>query len=90
MDEDLSNQRTRFQKPFQPLWRDILTLGKFEYILLSIDDLDCISFNQHANITSMKPSISIECYSSFIWLFVVLFENRRSFKQNLSSGIWLI
>ena len=57
----------------RPCLDETISLGKFENMLLSVDNFELSIFSPAPDITSVKPALGINCFGSFFWIFVITF-----------------
>ena len=70
---------------FNLVWNDVLTLGEFEDVLLSVDNLDYSAWKNNADITSVNPTILINSLSGSFLLSEVTLEDIVTSVANLTS-----
>jgi hypothetical protein len=62
-------------------------LGALWTDLLAVDDLQCSLWRPSADVSSVQPSILVQCLFGQLWHFVVALEDIRSFDAHFSGTI---
>jgi hypothetical protein len=65
---------------------NVLSLGKLENILLSVDDLESTIRKEHANVSSVNPAFSINSLASLFRLAEISFEIVITLVANFTTG----
>jgi hypothetical protein len=83
--EDLGDVERLLKLALYLIRGNILSLSKLEDVLLSINNLESTVGEEHANVTSMYPALSIDRLSGLLRITEVTFEVIVPLVANLTS-----
>ena len=71
MYEGRLDKRASLEDVLYFLRSDVLSLIELEDVLLPVDQLECIAFYDHPNVSSVQPASLIDYLLSLLWLLEV-------------------